>query len=65
MTDAHVSNNDQMADCLQGLRVIDLTRNLPGPFVTRLLAGMGRHDTWAQRPCSCDKIGRCSLKCRL
>ena len=41
MTDAHVSNNDQMADCLQGLRVIDLTRNLPGPFATRLLADLG------------------------
>ncbi len=31
----------QMADCLQGLRVIDLTRNLPGPFATRLLADLG------------------------
>jgi len=41
MTDIHVSNNDQMADCLQGLRVIDLTRNLPGPFATRLLADLG------------------------
>ncbi|WP_277077979.1 CoA transferase, partial [Psychrobacter pacificensis] len=37
----HVSNHDQMADCLQGLRVIDLTRNLPGPFATRLLADLG------------------------
>ncbi|MEZ7503507.1 CaiB/BaiF CoA-transferase family protein [Psychrobacter sp. Arc29] len=41
MTDAHVSNHDQMADCLQGLRVVDLTRNLPGPFATRLLADLG------------------------
>lgn len=41
MTDAHVSNHDQMGDCLQGLRVIDLTRNLPGPFATRLLADLG------------------------
>lgn len=41
MTDIHVSNNDQMADCLQGLRVVDLTRNLPGPFATRLLADLG------------------------
>ncbi|MGP4864465.1 CaiB/BaiF CoA transferase family protein [Psychrobacter sp. T6-5] len=41
MTDAHVSNHDQIADCLQGLRVIDLTRNLPGPFATRLLADLG------------------------
>ena len=32
---------DLMADCLQGLRVIDLTRNLPGPFATRLLADLG------------------------
>ena len=41
MTDMHVSNHDQMGDCLQGLRVIDLTRNLPGPFATRLLADLG------------------------
>ena len=41
MTDVHVSNHDQMADCLQGLRVVDLTRNLPGPFATRLLADLG------------------------
>ncbi|MGP5209462.1 CaiB/BaiF CoA transferase family protein [Psychrobacter alimentarius] len=32
---------DAMADCLQGLRVVDLTRNLPGPFATRLLADLG------------------------
>ncbi|MBA6244091.1 CoA transferase [Psychrobacter sp. Urea-trap-16] len=30
-----------MADCLQGLQVLDLTRNLPGPFATRLLADLG------------------------
>lgn len=30
-----------MTDCLDGLRVIDLTRNLPGPFATRLLADLG------------------------
>lgn len=30
-----------MKDCLTGLRVIDLTRNLPGPFATRLLADLG------------------------
>lgn len=41
MTDVHVSNHGQMADCLQGLRVVDLTRNLPGPFATRLLADLG------------------------
>ncbi|KRG35385.1 CaiB/BaiF CoA transferase family protein [Psychrobacter sp. P11G3] len=41
MTDRYVSNHDQMEDCLQGLRVIDLTRNLPGPFATRLLADLG------------------------
>ncbi|WP_298807355.1 CaiB/BaiF CoA-transferase family protein [uncultured Psychrobacter sp.] len=41
MTDVHLSNHDQMADCLQGLRVVDLTRNLPGPFATRLLADLG------------------------
>ncbi|WP_201606330.1 CaiB/BaiF CoA transferase family protein [Psychrobacter immobilis] len=41
MTDKYVSNPDQMKDCLQGLRVIDLTRNLPGPFATRLLADLG------------------------
>ena len=32
---------DQMADCLQGVKVVDLTRNLPGPFATRLLADLG------------------------
>lgn len=30
-----------MADCLKGLKVVDLTRNLPGPFATRLLADLG------------------------
>ncbi|MBE0406037.1 CaiB/BaiF CoA transferase family protein [Psychrobacter sp. AOP22-C1-22] len=32
---------DAMSDCLDGLRVVDLTRNLPGPFATRLLADLG------------------------
>ncbi|MGE6246223.1 CaiB/BaiF CoA transferase family protein [Psychrobacter proteolyticus] len=41
MIDAHLSNHDQMADCLKGLRVVDLTRNLPGPFATRLLTDLG------------------------
>ena len=41
MSDAYLSNHGQMADCLQGLRVVDLTRNLPGPFATRLLADLG------------------------
>lgn len=41
MTDTHLSNHDQMADCLKGLRVVDLTRNLPGPFATRLLTDLG------------------------
>lgn len=46
MTDATVNTStgsivDLMADCLQGLRVVDLTRNLPGPFATRLLADLG------------------------
>ena len=41
MTDVHLSNHGQMAGCLQGLRVVDLTRNLPGPFATRLLADLG------------------------
>lgn len=40
MTDAATSA-DQMTDCLTGLRVVDLTRNLPGPFATRLLADLG------------------------
>ncbi|SNT70382.1 CaiB/BaiF CoA transferase family protein [Psychrobacter sp. LV10R520-6] len=35
------SGISQMTDCLQGLRVVDLTRNLPGPFATRLLADLG------------------------
>ena len=30
-----------MTNCLDGLRVVDLTRNLPGPFATRLLADLG------------------------
>ena len=38
MTDSTINS---MADCLQGLRVVDLTRNLPGPFATRLLADLG------------------------
>ncbi len=35
------SMTDMMADCLHGLKVVDLTRNLPGPFATRLLADLG------------------------
>lgn len=31
----------QMADCLTDIKVVDLTRNLPGPFATRLLADLG------------------------
>ena len=34
-------NLNQMSDCLQGLKIIDLTRNLPRPFATRLLADLG------------------------
>lgn len=46
MTNSTINTNtdsiaDLMADCLQGLRVVDLTRNLPGPFATRLLADLG------------------------
>ncbi len=36
-----VNQAHAMSDCLQGLRVVDLTRNLPGPFATRLLADLG------------------------
>nr|WP_317199401.1 CaiB/BaiF CoA-transferase family protein [uncultured Psychrobacter sp.] len=36
-----VNQADGLSNCLQGLRVIDLTRNLPGPFATRLLADLG------------------------
>lgn len=36
-----VNQANAMKDCLQGLRVVDLTRNLPGPFATRLLADLG------------------------
>lgn len=31
----------QMADCLTDIKAVDLTRNLPGPFATRLLADLG------------------------
>ena len=44
MANNDISNTSaisQMSDCLQGLRIIDLTRNLPGPFATRLLADLG------------------------
>lgn len=41
MTNPASNVNSAMSDCLQGLRVIDLTRNLPGPFATRLLADLG------------------------
>ena len=41
MSDMHTSIQGHMADCLKGLRVVDLTRNLPGPFATRLLADLG------------------------
>lgn len=39
-TDIH-SNLAAMSGCLQGLTVIDLSRNLPGPFASRLLADLG------------------------
>ncbi len=32
---------DSLAGLLSGLRVIDLSRNLPGPFCTRMLADLG------------------------
>lgn len=35
------SMTDMMTGCLHGLKVVDLTRNLPGPFATRLLADLG------------------------
>ncbi len=35
------SIKDMMAYSLNGLKVVDLTRNLPGPFATRLLADLG------------------------
>ena len=31
------------AELLDGIRIIDLSRNLPGPFCSRLLAGFGAH----------------------
>ncbi len=44
MTDSYLVPrplSDTMTDCLSGLKVVDLTRNLPGPFATRLLADLG------------------------
>ena len=41
MPNAANTTIDLMADCLEGLRVVDLSRNLPGPFATRLLADLG------------------------
>ena len=38
---SHQAITGMMTDCLTGLKVVDLTRNLPGPFATRLLADLG------------------------
>jgi crotonobetainyl-CoA:carnitine CoA-transferase CaiB-like acyl-CoA transferase len=38
---AAAAEPNALAGLLNGLRVVDLTRNLPGPFCTRLLADLG------------------------
>ena len=39
-----------VAGLLAGLRVIDLSRNLPGPFCTRMLADLGATITKVEPP---------------
>lgn len=43
MNDEAVANPAlaMMVDCLNGIKVVDLSRNLPGPFASRLLADLG------------------------
>lgn len=38
---AHAATASPLSGLLDGLRVIDLSRNLPGPFSTRMLADLG------------------------
>ena len=39
-----------LADALRGIRVLDLSRLLPGPFLTMVLADMGADVVKVERP---------------
>ena len=41
MTGATTGARSPLADALQGIRVLDLSRLLPGPFLTMILADLG------------------------
>ena len=50
MNAATASSTGAVAGLLDGLRVVDLTRNLPGPFCTRMLADLGATITKVEPP---------------
>ncbi len=45
-------------DVLEGIKVLDLTQNLPGSWCTRLLAGFGAEVTKIENPGGESKVGR-------
>ena len=49
-----MNSSDALADCLAGLRVLDLTRLLPGPLAARHLAGWGAEVVKIDEPGSGD-----------